>query len=121
MPPAYLRRIEIQLLGNFVEMNFQRVTRLRRAVTAFGPTRWFIGKDPGALEFISRDLIRDCLQRAGVEGTRHAVAAVCATIEKSLEVHSGNRAVVFHTGLNVHQNGVAATMTIENLFTSERA
>src|SRR5258707_1190631 len=121
MRPAHLSGIESQLLGYFVEMDLKRVTRLRRAVSALGPARWFVGESAQALEFIARDVIRDRLQSTGVERARDAVAAVGAAIEKRFEVHRGDRTIFFHSGFDVHQDGMATAVTVENFFTSKSA
>jgi len=36
-------------------------------------------------------------------------------------MHRGDRAVFLHSGLNVHQDGMAATVTIENFFAGQSA
>ena len=117
---AHRRRIEFQLFGDLVELNFQRVTRLRRSMSALWTARRLVGKRAQALKFVARHVIGDRLQRAGVERAGDAVAAISAAIEKRLEMHSGDRAVFLHAGLDVHQHRMAAAMAIENFFARER-
>src|SRR5688572_4810193 len=115
-----LDRIESQLLGNLVEMHFQRVARLRRAVSPFWTTRRLVRKRSDSLKLVTRHFIRHRLQRAAVERTRNSVATVCATIKKRLKVHPGDRAVVFHTCPDLHQHGMPAAMTVKNFLTRQR-
>src|SRR5215831_7485158 len=116
MRASHLSRIKIQLLGNFVEVYFQRISRLRRAVASLWPAGRLVGENPGALEFVARHLVSDRLQRARVEGAGDSVTSIGAAIEKRFEVHGGDGAIFFHPGLNLHQHRMAAAMTIENLF-----
>src|SRR5690348_6430977 len=116
---ANLDGILSELFGDFVELNFERVTRLRRAVAALWTTRRLVREGAYALKLVTRHVIRHGLQRAGVEGARHAVTAVRAAVEVRLEVHRGDRTVVLHAGLHFHQHWMAAAMAIENLFTRE--
>src|ERR1043166_5199247 len=95
MLPAHLGRIELQLFSNLVEMDFERIPRLRRTVPSLWSTGRLICKDAGALEFIARHFVRHRLQRAGVERARDAVAAVRATVEKRFEVNRRDRATFF--------------------------
>src|SRR6185503_9226873 len=99
-----LNRIHSQLLGDLVEVNFERVTRLRRAVPALWTTRRLVRERTQTLKLVTRHVIRDGLQRAGVERARHAATAIRAAVEKRLEVHRGDRAVVLHAGLYFHQH-----------------
>ncbi len=85
MLTANLNRVELQLFGNLVELNFQRKARLRRAVSALWTARRFVGEHAHALKFVARHVIRHRLQRAGVERARNAVASVSAAIEKRPE------------------------------------
>src|SRR3979409_51280 len=102
-------------------MDLQRITRLRCAMAALGSARRFVGESAQALEFITRHVIRNSLQSSGVERTRDSIAAIGPAIKERFEMHSRDRAVFLHPRLNVHQNGMAATMTIENLFARQRA
>src|ERR1044072_4136391 len=120
MPATNLNRIEFELFRNLVEMNFQRVTRLRCAVPAFWTTRRLVRKGAQPLELVTRHVIRDRLQRARVERTRNSIASVCTAIEKRLKVHRGDRAIVLHTRLHTHQHRMPATMTVKHLFARQR-
>ena len=79
---AHLCRIQPQLFSNLVEMYFESIARLWRAVAAFGPARWFVGKDAQPFEFVAGHFVSHRLQRAGIERARHAVAAIGAAVEK---------------------------------------
>src|SRR5687768_11975850 len=93
MLAANLRRIERQLFGNLIELDFDRVSRLWCAMAALGATRRLVGEYAHALKLVTRHVVRDGLQRARVERARDAIAAICAAIQERLEMHSGNRAV----------------------------
>src|SRR5215211_7066913 len=120
MPAANLNRIDAQLFGDLVEMNFEGVTRLRRTVTAFWTTRRFVGESAQALKLVSRHVISHGLQRAGVERARHAVTTVRAAIEKRLKVHRGDRPVVLHARFDFHQDWMASAMAVEDFLARER-
>src|SRR6185436_9850168 len=77
-----LNRIHSQLLGDLVELNFQRVAWLWRAVPALRTTRRLVCESSQSLKLVTRHFIRDGLQRARVERTRDTVAAVRTTVEK---------------------------------------
>src|SRR2546425_9729608 len=111
---AHLCRIQTQLFGDLVKVNFECVTRLRRAMPALGPAWRFVGEGAQTLEFVTRNIVSDRLQSSGVERARDSIAAIGPAIKKRFEMHRRDRAVFFDSGLNVHQNGMATTMTIEN-------
>ena len=79
---AHLGRIKIEFFSNFVEMNFERVAWLGRAVPSFRAARRFVGEDAQAVELVTRHFVSDGLQSAGIEGACHAVAPVGAAIEE---------------------------------------
>src|SRR5256885_7111914 len=120
MPAAYLNRINSQLLGDLVEMDFQCVARLRRSMTALWTTRRLVGKRSQSLKLVARHVVSDGLKRASVEGAGNAVTSVCATVEERLKVHGGDRAVVLYTSLHPHQHRMPAAMTVKNFFTRQR-
>ncbi len=120
MPASNLNRIERQLFGDLVEVNFERVTRLRCAVPAFWTTWRFVCEGAQPLKLITRHVISDCLQRARVERTRNAVTSVRTTIKIRLKMHSGDRAVVLHTGFDSHQHRMASAMAVKNFFARQR-
>src|ERR1041384_1405829 len=97
-------------------MNFQSVTRLRRAVTTLWTTRRFIRKDARALKLVPRHVIRNCLQGAGIERAGDAVTSISSSVQERLEMHRSDRTVFLHSGLHVHQHRVSTAMAIENLF-----
>src|ERR1051326_7196100 len=116
MPPSHLCRIEIQLLGDLIEMNFQRITWLRRSVPALRSTRRFVRENARSLKFVTRHFVSNGLERAGVEGAGNAVTSICPAVKKRFEVHRRDRAVFLHPGLDVHQHRMTPAMTIEDLF-----
>ena len=82
MSLAHLRRIEIEFFRDFVEMNFERVAWLGRAVPSFRTARRFVGKDAQAVELVTRHFISDGLQSAGIESARHSITPVGAAIQE---------------------------------------
>src|SRR5258708_24365294 len=121
MVEPYLNGIEIQLLRDFVQLNFQSKTRLWRSVPALRPARRFIGEDSETIEFVTRHFISDGLQGSGVERARHSVTSISSTVKKRFEVHRRNRAVLFHSGLDMHQHRMATAMAVENFFARQSA
>src|SRR5256885_813559 len=120
MPAPYLHRINSQLLGDLVEMDFQCVARLRRSVAALWTTRRLVCKRSQSLKLVARHVVSDRLERASVEGAGDAVTSVCAAIEERLKVHRGDRAVVLYACLHPHQHRMPAAMTVKNFFTRQR-
>src|SRR5438105_11391941 len=102
-------------------MNFQSITRLRRSMSALWTTRRFVREDTRAFKFVARDVVRHSLQSAGVEGAGDSITSVCAAVEERREVHRRDRAVFFHTGLDMHQHRMPAAMTIKNFFARQCA
>ena len=113
---AQIGRIDRERLGDLVELNLLAEAALRRAVAALRPARRLVREDAAAFEVVRRDVIRDGLQRAGVERAGDAVRAVRAAVEQRLHVHAGDRAVQLHAGLEPHQHRMAAAMAVEDLF-----
>ena len=99
---AQIDGIDAELFGDFVELDFQRKARLRRAVAALRAARRFIREHAHALEFVRRHIVSHGLQRAGVIDGRQAVTAVAAAVEIGFVLHRLDRAVVFHAGLGKH-------------------
>src|SRR5829696_7812474 len=110
MLAADLYRIDSQLLGNLVEVDFQSVPRLRCTMSALWTTRRLVCKRPQSLKLVARHFIRHGLQRPCVERAGDSVTPVCTTIQKRLKVHGRNRAVVFYPRLDSHQHWMAATV-----------
>src|ERR1700754_1432603 len=115
-----LDRVELQLLGNLIELDFERIAWLRRAVSAFWATWRFVGERADALKLIARYVISNGLQRAGVERARDTITPISPAVEIRLKVHCGDRAVVLHAGFDFHQHGMPATMAIEDFFARQR-
>src|SRR5688500_3712533 len=109
-----LDRIQIQLLGYLVEVNFQAITRLWRSMSSLRTARRPVCKHACDLELVTRHLVRHGLQRAGVERAGDPVTSVRAPIEERFEMHRRDGAIFLHARLNVHQHRMAAAMTIEN-------
>src|SRR5438445_4854083 len=102
-------------------MNVERVARLRRAMATLWSTRRLGGESAQPLELVTRHFVGHGLQSTGVECARYAITPVGAAVQKRLEVHCGNGAVLLNAGFDVHQHGMPSTMAIENFFARERA
>src|SRR6185369_9433739 len=120
MLTSNLYRIEFQLFGNLVEVNFQRITRLRCAMPAFWTTRRLVRESAHSLKLVTRHVISNGLQRPRVERTRNAVTPVRTTIEKRLKVHRSDRAVILHARFDSHQHRMASPMAVKNFFARQR-
>src|SRR5687767_6433799 len=105
-----LNRIETELLGNLVEVNFQTITRLRRSMSSLGTARWFVCEHARALKLVTRHLVRHRLQRAGVERAGDTVTSISTAIEKRFKVHRRDGAIFLHACLNVHQHRMTTAM-----------
>ena len=98
-----LNRIHSQLLGDLVELNFYRVSRLRRAVSTLGPH--------GGL-FVKRATPETCT--VALHTSRFAArpcrtcsrrrSSIRSTVEIRLKVHRRDRAVVLDARLHSHQH-----------------
>src|SRR5713226_4428639 len=75
-------RIDAQLVGDLVQLDFKRKARLRRAVPPLRAAGRLVGEKPNAFEFIGGKLVGHGLQRARIIDGRQPVAAVTAAIEK---------------------------------------
>src|SRR6185436_5460935 len=120
MSTAHCRRIQLQLLGDLVQVNFQSITRLWCPVSSLRTTRRLVGKRAQPLKLITRHVIGDSLQGTGVERAGHPVTAVCPAIKIRLEMHPGDGAVILHSRLNVHQDWMASAVAIEDFLARER-
>src|SRR6267378_2380131 len=116
---AQVGGVELEFLGDFVELNFLAEARLDGAMAAFWSTRRFVGKGAATLETIARDVVGGGLQRTGIKGARYAVGAVAAPIDQRLEMHSGDGAIFLDAGLEFHQDGMTAAVTIKNFLACE--
>src|SRR5205823_3955714 len=103
----------------FVEMDFERKPRLRRAMPALGTAGRLVREEAHAFEAVSRDGVRRSLQGTRVVRARDTVAAVAATIEEALKLHSGNPTVAREPGLDLHQHGMAAAVRIEDFLAGQ--
>ena len=113
---AQLRRVELELLGDLVELHFLAEARLRRAVAALGAAGRLVGEGAAGLELETRQLVGHRRQHAGVEGARRTVRAVAAAVEQRLQVHGGELAVLRDAGAHLHQHRVPAAVLVEHLF-----
>src|SRR2546421_7855083 len=113
---AQIRRVNLQLLGDLVELDFLAEARLRSAMSALGSAGRLVREGAAALIAIARNVIRGGLQCAGIKRACDSVRAVGATVDQRLEVHSGDGAVLFDAGFEFHQDRMAAARTIKYLF-----
>src|SRR6267378_605088 len=116
---AQVGGVDFQFLGDFVELDFLAEARLDGAVAAFGAARRFVRKSAATLKTITRDVVGGGLQRAGIKSAGDAVGAIAAAVDQRLEMHSGNRAVLLDAGLEFHQDGMTAAVTIKNFLARE--
>src|SRR5579859_5721399 len=114
---AQSNRVDAEIMRDFIEMHLDRVAWLCRAVTTFGTTGWFIGKETHALELIAGQLIRHSLQDAGIIGRGHTIGAIRATTEKRAKVHGRQSPIAFDTSLDPHFDGMTSAVDQEDLFT----
>ena len=111
--------VEAERVGNLVELNLLAETALRRAMASLRPAGRLVREHAATLKPVRRDVVRDRLQRAGVERARDAVRSIRAAVENGLHFHPGDRAVVVHSGLHPHQHRMATAMAVEHLFARE--
>src|SRR5258705_1355191 len=102
-------------------MYFQRITRLWRTVSALWAAWRFVCEGTQSLEFVTRHLIGNRLQRASVKRAGNAVAPISAAVEKRLKMHSCYRAVFLYASLDMHQHWMTAAMAIESFLACERS
>ena len=95
-------------------MDFERKSRLRRAVPTLGPAGRLVGEESNAFESVPWDGIRGRLQGARVIGAGHPVAAVAAAVQEALKLHGGNLTAAGEPRLDLHQHRVAAAVRVEN-------
>src|SRR5207247_8375601 len=105
---AHLRRIERQRFRDLVDLDFLSEAALRRAVSALGSARRLVREHAAAVETIRGDVIRDGLQRTGVEGARDAVRSVRAAVEQRFDFHPRDRAVALDAGFGLYQQRMAS-------------
>src|SRR5260370_24993444 len=66
----HLDRVDAELVGDLLEVQLDRESRLGGAVAALRPARRLVREDAQAFESVCRDVLSDCLQTAGVESGR---------------------------------------------------
>ena len=89
-------------------------------MAAFGAAGRLVGEEADRLETVSRNRVGGRLQRTGVVGAGDAVAAVAAAVEKALELHGGNPAIVGEPGLDPHQHRVAPAVRVKDFLSRQR-
>ena len=114
---AYFRRIESQVIGDLVHLDFLRPSRLGSAVAALRTAGCLVGEDSNGFEAVVRQCVGRGLKDARVKGARHTVAAVGPAIQYRAMMHGGNGSILFVSRLRRHQNRMPAAMTIKDLFT----
>ena len=113
---AQIGRIQPELFGDLVELDFLAEARLGRAVAALGTAGGLVRKHPAGLELEARQFISERRQHAGVERARRSVGTVAAAVEQSLQVHGGQLALLAHAGAEFHQYRVPAAVQVEHFF-----
>ena len=116
---AHLRRIESQLIGDLVHLDFLGPTRLRSAVTPLRTARRLIGEDSNGLKPVVRQFVGRRLKDARVERARYTVAAVGAAVQNGAVVHGSDRTIFFVTRLRRHQHRMPAAMAVKDLLTRQ--
>ncbi len=118
--PPHLRRVELEIFRDPVELAFHGEARLRSAVAALGAARRLVREDARAAEAVRGHFVSDGLQRAGVVRTGDAVRTVRAAIEERLEIHRDDAAIALHACADPHEHGVTSAVAVEHLFAGER-
>src|SRR4029453_3881977 len=108
--------IYVQLLSNLVQVHLECVTRLRRSVATLRSARRLVRECAQALKFVARNVVSHGLQSACVKGAGNTVAAVGSSVEERMKMHCRNRAILFHTCLDLHQNRMTTTVTVKDFF-----
>ena len=111
---AQIGRIQLELFGDLVQLDFLAEARLRRAVAALGTAGRLVREHPAGIELEARQLVGERRQHAGVEGARRTVGAIGAAVEQGLQVHAGELAVLGHAGAEFHQHRMAAAVQVEH-------
>src|SRR5208282_4649844 len=84
-------------------------------VAAFGSAGRLIREGATSLKAISRYMVSGGLQRTGIISAGDAVGSVGTAVHQRLKLHRSDRAVLFHAGLEFHQDRMAAPVAVENL------
>ncbi len=116
---SHLGGIELQGLGNLVQLALDSETRLHRSVPALGAAGRLVGEDSATLEAIPGDFIGKGVERAGVVGGGDAVGAVGAAVERRAKLHGSDGAVLLHAGADPHLHRVPAAVAVKDLFAAE--
>src|ERR1700730_3867203 len=78
---AKLGGVNLELLGDLVELDFLTEARLDSAMAAFRATGGLVGEGAATLKAIAGDVIRRGLQCAGVESAGNAIGAIGTTVD----------------------------------------
>ena len=81
---AQIRRVDLEFLGDFVELYLLAEARLRSTVPALGPAGGLVGERSAALKAIARNMIGRRLKRSGVIRACNAVRTVGAAVNQCL-------------------------------------
>ena len=113
---AIRERIETEIRRDLVELDLERVARLRGAVTALRAARRLVRVQPHAVELVRRNLVRHRHQRAGVVRGRDAIRRVGAAVEPRLRMDSGDFARRLDARAHAHQHRVPAAVRVKDFF-----
>ncbi len=108
-----------QVLRQAVHVDLQGEARLRRAVPPLGAAGGLVRVDPRPLELVGGNVVGGRLQGARVVGRHDPIAAVAAAVQEGTEVHGGDAPVLVHARPHPHEDGVPATMGVEDLLPGE--
>src|SRR5438093_13740546 len=92
---AHFRRIESQLIGDLVHLDFLGPSRLGGAVTALGTAGCLVGEDSNRFEAVVRQRVSRGLKNARVKSARNTVPAIGTAVQYRAMMHGGNRSVFF--------------------------
>ena len=114
-------RVDADVVRDLFEMQLQRETGLGSAMAALRAARRLVGEDTAAFEAVGGDVVGHRLEGTCIKGRGHTIRAVGAAIERGLEMHRRDESVLRHAGPHPHQDGVSASVCVEDLFAGQRA
>ena len=83
-------------------------------MAALRATWSFVREYSNRFKPVMRQLVGRWLKYPGIKGTGYAMAPIGSSIEDRAMVHSGDGAVLFEASLRLHQDGMPATMAVED-------
>src|SRR5437016_394157 len=116
---AHFCRIESQLIGDLVHLDFLSPSGLGSAMPALGTAGCLVGKDSNGFETIVRQCVGRGLKDARIKSTRHTMSTVRSAVEYRPMMHGSNGSILFVSNFGRHQNGMTAAMTIKDLLTRQ--